>query len=239
MAWYAKSTGGYNSGSTEALANANMLATALRSDGWCNKAIAALLGNGAGESGLNPWRWEADYVPSYSEFANWSATQAQSHGYGLFGFTPASSYINSTNATRYSQWYAPNFRDRAGNATDGEAQTRYFMSTVSANWLHNLYYYYADNFANIGVDISDFYYLTFNQFKTGIDGNGNEIPIAWLTGAFELCYEKPNDAAAANSYNYRVSNAEYWYSVLGPSPTPTGSDSFNIMLYMKPRWKKY
>lgn len=240
MPWYAKRIGGYDRTSTEALANANMLANALRSDGWCTKAIAALLGNGAGESGLNPWRWESDYVPTYNEFANWSASQAQSHGYGLFGFTPASSYINSTNASQYSQWYAPNFSDRPGNASDGEAQTRYFKSTVSSNWLHNLFYYYDDNFVAIGVDISTFYWLTFDQFKSGYDGNGNEMTLAELTGAFELCYEKPADWAAANSYNYRVSNAEYWYSVLEPTPpTPTGGgDSFDIMFYLKPKWKK-
>lgn len=241
MSWHAKSTGGYDRTSTEALDNANMLASALMSEGWVIPSIAALLGNGAGESGLNPWRWESDYVPTYNEFLGWSGQQAQQHGYGIFGFTPASSYINNANQQAYASYgYAPNFSDRAGNATDGEAQTRYFITTVSANWTHNLFNYYADNFSAIGVDISDFYYLTYDQFKTGKDGGGNDVPLDFLTGAFELCYEKPADWAAANSYKYRVSNAVYWYNVLmNNPPAPGGGDSdFNIMFYLKPFWKK-
>lgn len=240
MSWHAKVRGGYDRGSTEATDNAMMLASALRSQGWIDKSIAALLGNGAGESGLNPWRWESDYVPTYAEFSGWSGQVAQQHGYGIFGFTPASSYINANNQQAYAQYgYAPNFSDRQGNASDGEAQTRYFITTVSANWLHNLFYYYDDNFVAIGVDISQFYWLTYDQFKVGYDGDGNEMSIAQLTGAFELCYEKPADWAAANSYFYRVSNAEYWYDVLEHHPpVPTGDSDFNIMFYLKPYWKK-
>ena len=241
MGWHAKSTGGYDRTSQEALDNANMLATALVSEGWSLKSIAALLGNGAGESGLNPWRWESDYVPTYNEFLGWQGSVAQQHGYGIFGFTPASSYINSNNAQTYAAYgYAPNFSDRPGAASDGEAQTRYFITTVAANWTHNLFSYYDDNFVGIGVDISQFYWLTYDQFKAGYDGNGNEMSIAELTGAFELCYEKPADWAAASSYFSRVNNAEYWYEVLQENPpTPVGSsDTFNIMFYLKPWWKK-
>ena len=241
MAWHAKVTGGYDRTSQEALDNANMLATALVSQGWTLKSIAALLGNGAGESGLNPWRWESDYVPTYNEFLGWQGQVAQQHGYGIFGFTPASSYINSNNQQAYAAYgYAPNFSDRHGNASDGEAQTRYFITTVAANWTHNLFNYYDDNFVAIGVDISEFYWLTYDQFKNGYDGSGNEMSLAQLTGAFELCYEKPADWAAANSYFYRVNNAQYWYNVLiNNPPVPVGGDDgFNIMFYLKPYWKK-
>ena len=242
MAWHAKSTGGYDRTSQEALDNAYMLATALVSEGWTLQAIAALLGNGAGESGLNPWRWESDYVPTYNEFLGWSGQVAQQHGYGIFGFTPASSYINSANEQAFANYgYAPNFSDRAGSPSDGEAQSRYFITTVAANWTHNLFNYYVDDFSAIGINISAFYYLTYDQFKTGKDSNNNDIPLADLTGAFELCYEKPADWAAASSYNYRVSNANYWYQVLILNPpTPGGdSDDFNIMLYLKPHWKRF
>lgn len=242
MPWHAKATGGYDRTSTEGLDNANMLASAMVSDGFSIASISAILGNGAGESGLNPWRWESDYVPTYNEFLGWSGQQAQQHGYGLFGFTPASSYINSNNQSQLAQYgYAPNFSDRAGNASDGGAQTKYFATTVEQNWTHNLYNYYADNFSAIGVNISDFYYMTFAQFKSGQDAQGNDIPLDWLTGAFELCYEKPADWAAANSYNYRKSNAAYWYDYFThhpPTPVPSGSD-FNIMFYLKPWWKKF
>lgn len=240
MPWHAKATGGYSQQSTEALDNVYMLATALVNEGWDLKAVAALLGNGAGESGLNPWRWESDYVPTYNEFLGWSGQVAQHHGYGLFGFTPASSYINSTNEQRYASYgYAPNFSDRAGNASDGQAQTMYFVNTVQQNWTHNLYNYYADDFQGIGVDISTFYYMTFNEFKEGRT-TGYDFSLAELTGAFELCYEKPADWAAASSYNTRVSNAQYWYYVLQNNPPipVVSDDDFNIMFYLKPFWKK-
>lgn len=241
MSWHCKATGGYDRTSQEGLDNAEMIAAFLYSEGFCIDAICALLGNGAGESGLNPWRWESDYVPTYNEFANWTYQQSLSHGYGLFGYTPASTYINSTNQQQLAQYgYGPNFSDSAGSQNDGEAQTKYFATTVSSNWTHNLYNYYYDDFAAIGVDISDFYNITFAQFKSGEYSAGNPIPLEYLTGAFELCYEKPADWAAASSYSYRVSNAAYWYEYFeGHPPTPViKDDDFNIMLYLKPFWKK-
>lgn len=241
MPWNAKQTGSYDRASVEGQENADMIASVLASAGFSIAAISALMGNGAGESGLNPWRWESDYVPTYSEFANWSYEQARVHGYGLFGFTPASTYINSANQSQYAEYgYGPNFSDRAGNPEDGEAQTLHFSNTVEANWVHNLYNYYLDDFAGIGVDINDFYFLTFEEYKTGLYSDNTEIPLEFLTGAFELCYEKPADWAAASSYQYRVSNAIYWYTYFqGHPPSPvTKSDEFNIMFYLKPFWKK-
>ena len=239
-AWHAKVTGAYARDSQEALDNVKMIAQALLGEGWSHYSVAALLGNGAGESGLNPWRWESDYVPTYNEFLSWQGSVAQQHGYGLFGFTPASSYINSNNEQTYTRYgYAPNFSDIAGNARDGEAQLRYFITTVSPNWTHYLYSYYWDNFNDIGVNIDNFYFMTFSEFTSGKDANDNDIPLDYLTGAFELCYEKPADWAAASSYNYRVSNAQYWYDVIKDIPVPGGeSDGFNIMFYLKPKYKR-
>lgn len=239
-AWHAKATGAYDRTSQEAIDNVQMMARALVSKGWSLMSVAALLGNGAGESGLNPWRWESDYVPTYNEFLGWQGSVAQRHGYGLFGFTPASSYINSTNEQRFASYgYGPNFSDKHGKETDGEAQTRYFISTVQANWTHNLYSYYWDNFNDIGVNIDLFYNMTYEEFTSGKDSQGNDIPIEHLTGAFELCYEKPADWAAANSYNYRVSSAQYWYDVIKDMPIPgTGGEAFNIMFYLKPKYKR-
>lgn len=237
MSWYAKVTGGYDRTSRQAKKNAANIASILKGQGWSIKSIAALLGNGAGESGLNPWRWESDYVPTYNEFLSWQGSAALSHGYGIFGFTPASNYINSTNETQLAQYgYAPNFSDRQGNASDGGAQVVYFVSTVQQNWTHNLYNYYQDDFAAIGVDINDFYYLTFAEFVSGVDQQMNELSVRDLTGAFELCYEKPADWAAASSFHSRVQNAEYWYDVLRQG-IPS-DDDFNIMFYLRPYWKK-
>lgn len=205
--WSAKPTGGYARESAEGQGNARELANTMAARGWSRNAIAAMLGNGAGESGLNPWRWESDDVPTYARYAGWSASEALNHGYGLFGFTPARRYIEG-GATLPG--YAPNFADRAGSATDGAAQAQYFAASAGSSWSHGLHDYYADDFAGIGVNIDDFYYMSFQTFVLGNDTIEN------LVGAFELCYEKPADYAAASSYNYRVEQAKYWLSVLPP-----------------------
>ena len=232
--WYAKPYDGYARTSLEAQTNANNLVAVMRNNGWSNKSIAAMLGNGAGESGLNPWRWEGNYIPTVSEFENWTVEQAQSHGYGIFQFTPANKYINSTNAQTYSSLgYAPNFSDSSGNASDGNAQTLFFASTVSSDWLQQLYAYYYDDFIAIGVDITPWYYTTFANFIQGKDNNNNDLTLAELTGVFELCYERPNDAYAASSYATRVNNAEYWYSRI--TPVPSSGRKMPWIYYLKRR----
>lgn len=203
--WSAKTTGGYDRTSAEAIGNAQEMSNTLHSAGWATSSVCAMLGNGAGESGLNPWRWESDDVPTYAQYQSWTPTEAASHGYGLFGFTPAGKYIEG--GSGYAG-YAPNFADRSGNPSDGNAQTLYFRGTAESSWSHGLYDYYKDDFANIGVNIDDFYNMTFTEF---ISGNSS---IENLVGAFELCYEKPADWAAASSYHSRVDNAKYWKMVI-------------------------
>lgn len=216
--WYAKPTGGYANTSTEAQTNASNIAGLLVTQGWSLKSVCALLGNATGESGLNPWRWESDDVPTVSQFQSWDSTQEMVHGYGLFGFTPARNYINTNNSNAYTMFgYAPNFADTVGNATDGQAQTLYFVSTVEQNWSHSLFNYYDPEFTNIGIDISTFYYATFNEFKEA-KINGVDMSLADCVGAFELCYEKPSASAAASSYQTRVDSATYWYNYFTTNP---------------------
>ena len=238
--WYAKNTGGYDRTSTEALTNAGLLANALFDLGWTKEAVCAVLGNSAGESGINPWRWESDYVPSFSEFQQWTDAQARNHGYGLFQFTPANKYINGNNATTYANYgYAPHFSDSAGNASDGEAQTRYFSQMVSGDWRPvDLYNYYYDDFMGIGVDITSWYYTTFDNFKEGKDNYGNSLTLAQLTGVFELNYERPGDTYAASSYYTRVDNAQYWYDnlpIIPPTPPTPVRRGMPWIYYMKRR----
>ena len=232
--WYAKPTGGYTSSSTEGRTNATNIASYLEAQGWSLTSICALLGNGAGESGLNPWRWESDYIPTVNEFSNWTQQQEMQHGYGIFGFTPARKYINSTNQSQlYSYGYAPNFSDLQGNATDGLAQLIYFMSTVAANWTHNLYNYYEPEFTAIGVDISTFYNVSYSDFIHGVNGN-TPMTLAECVGAFELCYEKPAASAAASSYNNRVAAAQAWYNYFSQTPVPpyVVSSSHRLPIWM-------
>lgn len=234
MSWYVKSTGGYAYNSAEATNNAFNLAYAMYSIGWCKESVAAMLGNGAGESGLNPWRWESDYIPTVSEFQNWTPAQAQQHGYGIFQFTPANKYINATNAAAYPQFYAPNFSDQPGNATDGESQTLFFSAYVYSDWRPvDLYGYYADNFSAIGVDISPWYYTNYSAFKAGTDNNANPLTLHELVGVFELNYERPGDTYAASSYNSRCNMADYWYGVI---PDPPGLIPVWLLFKFNKRW---
>lgn len=203
--WSAKVYGGYDRTSAEAKGNAQEMANTLQAAGWSVKSVCAMLGNGAGESGLNPWRWESDDVPTVAQYQGWTSSEAMSHGYGLFGFTPASKYIEGG---RSYAGYAPNFSDQSGAPTDGNAQTLYFRETVATSWSHGLYDYYKDDFAAIGVNIDDFYNMSFAEFIAGAASIEN------LVGAFELCYEKPADWAAASSYKTRVDNAKYWETVI-------------------------
>jgi len=215
MGWNAKSTGAYAKESGAARENAIEIARLLVSDGWSDKAIAAMLGNVTYESGINPWRWQGDYVPTFLEFEGWTTDEAALHGYGLVQFTPASTYINATNAVTYGgKGYSPHFSDKAAVPRDGNAQMLFFLSIVTSSWLHQLYNYYYTPFLNIGVDISQWYYTTFENFKKGINNTGKALSVADLTGVFELCYERPAAEYAASSYKTRVDNAEYWYKNL-------------------------
>lgn len=241
MAWHAQATGGYARTSTEAIENATLLAQACYNIGWCKASVCAMLGNGAGESGLNPWRWQSDYVPTRSEMQAWTYNQSLQHGYGLFQFTPANKYINSTNASALSSYgYAPNFQDHAGNASDGNAQTVFFCGEVPNDWRPtDLYGYYYDDFINIGVDISGWYYTNYNPFILGQDNNGNTLTLYELVGVFELNYERPGDTYAASSYSYRCDNADYWWSTL-PDPHPSIFQPWFLWMITtryKRRWK--
>lgn len=234
MAWHAKDIDedrqNYVTGSQESIDNATEMANLLSGQGWSIAAICAFLGNNAAEGGYNPWSWQLQNsgysTPTYDEFLSWSDDQAREHGYGLVGFTPAKRYINDENETSLKDHgYSPHFRDSAhqGAATDGEAQTVFLFTDVPTNWTGGNYNYYNSVFNAIDVDIRNFYYITFDQFKAGLI-NGSAIPLDWLTGAFELKYEKPNNALAAQSYNFRCSSAAYWYEYFTgnpPTPTPT------------------
>lgn len=233
MSWYAKQTGSYAFGSVEANGNAQEIHDVLINAGYSLESICALLGNSAGEGGLNPWRWQSDDVPTYSQYQNWTSAQASLHGYGMFGFTPASRYIESSTAQSYSG-YGPHFSDVTGNPADGNAQLLFLLDELPSAWTHGLYNYYVTAFQNIGVDINDFYYMSYSDFVTGTG-----YSIAELTGAFELCYEKPDANGAAVTYNFRVEQAEAWYEYFSgqppvpPTPTPTYGRELPIWYYLR------
>lgn len=238
--WYAKNQGGYLNSSVEANANAVEIANTLYSHGWTKQAIAALLGNASYESGLNPWRWGDTQSllwgpPSVAQFQGWTPQEAQDHGYGLLQYTRADKYINSTSASLYAGTYAPNFSDSPGNASDGSAQMSWFNDNGAGEWSHGLFTYYYNAFINYGVDITPWYYTTFNNFVNGVDNNGNSLSIDELTGVFELCYERPGDTFAANSYQTRVTYAQYWNTIIPNPPSPSTYRKMPWIFYLKHR----
>lgn len=232
--WYAKQTGSYSRTSDEGIANARAIAEVLTAAGWGISAICALLGNGAGESGLNPWRWQGDNVPTRAQYEQWTQGGIGGHAYGLYQFDPASRYI--VGGASYNG-YAPNFSDDPGQPSDGSAQTAFLANIIPTDWSHNLYSYYADDFLALSppVDISLWYYMTFADY---ID-EGSAYPLAAKVGAFELCFERPGDSSAASSYAHRCAEAQAWLDYFGGHPVSASRVwLYKYYLNHKRRWRR-
>ena len=236
MPWYAKTYGGYARDSSEAIANANMLVSALENRGFALSSCCAILGNIGNEGGYNPWRWQIyqgqENCPTVSEFENWTDAEARLHGYGLFQYTKANKYINSINASRYaSDGYAPNFSDQPGNATDGNAQLQYMVDTFSSTYYDinttpgQIRYSNYDPYfqaLNPPIDILPWFQISYEEFKSGKYYNSsNNIPLDDLTGAFECCWEGVGYSGATSGYFIRKDNAQYWWNYFNDNPPPT------------------
>lgn len=191
--WHAKASGAYARDSVEAYDNAMEIYGILSARGWTVNAVCGVLGNMGAESGYNPWRWQSDSIGA-STGSPWT-----NKGYGLVQFTPASKYIN--NATGLTG-YGPNFSDKVGLVTDGQAQMIYVDENAD-------YYKTAR------------YPLTYEQFKTSTLNSGY-LAKAWLYN-----YERPADPSS--TAESRAENGEYWFEVLDgstPPPYPTGVNSW-------------
>ena len=194
MSWNVKTKGGYEETSAEALNNSTLIYQFLAARGWSLNAVCGILGNIGHESGYNPWRWENDEVLSST-----SPSLERSHGYGLFQFTP----IKNGNDPRYyytgGQKYAgygPNYSDKAGSATDAEAQLMFMNANDSGGYIP-----------------THTYPLSFAQYKTSTDSAAN-LASAWLRN-----YERP---ASYETEGVRRKTAEYWFAKLSGTPTPSG-----------------
>lgn len=220
MAWYAKTTGLYGINSAEAIANVTEIVNSLQGKGFSLRSACAIAGNIADESGYNPWRWEGDNVQSVNSISS-------TVGYGLFQFTPPTNYINSTNYSQYiNDGYAPNFSDQAGNPSDGNAQMEFMEDNYYSSYFNTQagYNRYEPYFTAAGIDISQFYWITEDEMKSGVyTSTGNEITIANLTGAFMLCWERPNQVYAPSHYQPRVDAAVHWWDYFNDNP-PTPPD---------------
>ena len=201
MSWYAKTSGGYPKESAEAHNNATEIFNILKTRGWTDNAIYACLGNLDHEGQYNPWRWESDNVPTYEEYQSWDESEQRRHGYGMWGFTPASKYIASSYA-RSIRGYAPNFSNLTGGSTDGYAQT-YFMDSGGSGWIVR------ERFNN----------MTFAEFKTSNQSLYTAVKV------FLYCFENPANPELSLQSRYEA--ALYWqeyFTGVQPQPDPDPPD---------------
>lgn len=128
MAWHAKPSGGYSYTSTECRENWTQIYNTLSSS-WSIEAVCGAIGNMAGESGWNPWRWQGDRV-------NYNL------GYGLVQFTPASGYINDYGVG--VSGYAPNLsttgQTSGASPSDGQAQCLVLKTDRAHKWINRQRY---------------------------------------------------------------------------------------------------
>ena len=177
--WHNKNTGAYSRDSIEAQENVMKMVEVLAPLGWTINAIAALAGNQAYESGFNPWRWESDTVN-------------MARGYGLFQYTPASKYINSSVAAGYTG-FQPNYPMGSGGPDDGTAQLLFMHNNVDGGYIP-----------------TNAYPLSMQAFRESTQ-SPDYLASAWLHN-----YERPADPSATEAG--RRADALWWYDWLVNHP---------------------
>ena len=150
-------------------------------------------------------------------------------GYGLFQFTPASSYLNKASSLTY---YAPNMSTSevtdGAKPTDGIAQLVAFDTDLLGKW--NIYLWrpywdkteYADLYQK-ALHVLDTYgtnrTLSIEQFR--------QINVIYdATLAFLGCYEGP----AVPNMDARLAYAEAAYEIIHGSPFPTGRKGMPVWM---------
>ena len=177
--WHNKDTGAYSRDSIEAQENVMKMVEVLAPLGWTINAIAALAGNQAYESGFNPWRWEGDTVNT-------------ANGYGLFQYTPATKYINSSVAAGYTG-FQPNYPMGSGGPDDGTAQLLFMHNNVDGGYIP-----------------TSTYNLTMQQFRE------STLSPDYLASAWLYNYERPRVPSATEAG--RRADALWWYDWLVNHP---------------------
>lgn len=202
--WNAKPSGAYALSSAKAKENITEIAAYLTPKGYTDESQAGVVGNVYGESGLNPWRWQSDTVNT-------------DMGYGLFQFTPASSYLNKAkNLAEYAPNLSTSEITTGAKPTDGIAQLEAFDTDLLGKW--NVYLWrpywdkteYAELYQEALRVLETYgtnYQLSIGQFRT-IDN------IYDATLAFLGCYEGP----AVPNITARVKYAETAYEVISKHP---------------------
>lgn len=209
--WHAKPTYGYLRTDQEAIDNGLEFVTAMLGVGWTKEAAAAAWGNIGYESSYNPWIWQNQIILSVGDWRLYAYPENREHGYGLVQFTPAINYLENSYAMGLPG-FAPNYADRAGNASDGAAQTVFIdWFGGQGQWLPAGQYGYT---------------LTWTEFRTG-SYTPEYLAAAWLHQ-----YERPADQSHAVEVA-RGQEARYWYDLWGGvvPPGPTSESKYKFWLY--------
>lgn len=229
--WHAKPMGSYARGSTEGDDNACMICSKLILDfGWTLEACAGLLGNIAGEGGLNPWQYEIAFTNQLGRLPTEAEANATSYGMGLVGWTPCRKWTDPTNV--YWSWdlstfsgYGPNFYDKAGNVRDGAAQTELIGRCMVGNGNGNFWVRgRSDIFGNVhNMRAEDYIALT--------DVNVAAVEFLW-------CAEYPSSihppADPTDTETRRKNAANTWYQhLIDIGFTPSPENLFPIWLMAK------
>lgn len=149
---------------------------------------------------------------SYLNPAQWQhniAVESIYTGYGLVQWTPRTKY------TDFAESYGIDWR----NNYDFELTRIQYELEHDLQWQPVLWHG-----------------MTFAQYAQSTDS------VYTLAEAFLRAYEAPADPDA--SLSFRQQKAAEWYTYFGghpphpPTPTPGTGKKFNIMFYLKPRWKR-
>lgn len=219
--WHAKPMGSYARGSTEGDDNACMITSKLMLDhGWTLEACAGLLGNIAGEGGLNPWQYEIRFTNELGRLPTRAEALATGYGMGLIGWTPCRKWCDPTN-NYFPEWdlstfsgYGPNYYDQAGNVRDGAAQTELIGRCMVGNGHRNFWVRGRHDWqGNLkSIDAEDYIRLT----------DVSRAAIMWLWCAeYPSSIHPPNDPRPTE--NRRENFALAWYQHLidiGFVPSP-------------------
>lgn len=204
--WHAKPTGGYARGTTAGDDNACLIASKLMLEyGWTLEAVCGMIGNIAGEGGLNPWRWEGDNILSVSQAASAST------GMGLIGWTPCRKYTTPQN-NYFPEWdlstlsgYGPNFSDRSGNTRDGNAQTELIGKCMTGAGHRNFWIRNRHDWQGVLYDMRADDYIRLD--------NVDRAAVIWLWQAeYPSSIHPPADPTQTE--NRRKLFAENWYNHL-------------------------
>lgn len=228
MSWHCKATGGYAYTSQKGYDNMAAMTSQLMLDfGWTLEACCGMLGNVAGEGGLNPWRWEDDNVKSYSE------AQTTAKGMGLIGWTPARKYCDPTNSY-FPEWnlstfrgYGPNFSDRQGNMNDGMAQTELIGKCMTGRGHRNFWILGRSDISGNTYNVRAEDYIAETDVRYAAK--------VWLWEAeYPSSIHPPHDPTQTEQT--RMSHAANIYQIMidhGFTPTPVSGGANKIIIYKR------